>query len=89
MIDVLLINPAYFDPAQEKKRRKDYKKWIRGGNMYVLPFEPPLGLAHVYSHLVKKNLDARLLDMQGLRMDMAALERAVKHFAQESLESPP
>jgi anaerobic magnesium-protoporphyrin IX monomethyl ester cyclase len=72
---ILLINPAFFDNSEFRNRFEDYTKWIRGGNLYVAPFEPPLGLAYLTAAAREKGHEVTLLDMQGLMMDSAELER--------------
>jgi len=72
---ILLINPAFFDNSEFCNRFEDYTKWIRGGNLYVAPFEPPLGLAYLTAAARAKGHEVTLLDMQGLMMDSTELER--------------
>ena len=48
---VLLINPAFYDKSEFKNRYSDYIDWVKGGNLYVAPFEPPLGLAYLTAYL--------------------------------------
>ncbi|MEO0034203.1 MAG: hypothetical protein RLZZ501_226, partial [Pseudomonadota bacterium] len=63
---ILLINPAFFDGTEFRNRFADYVDWIRGGNLYVAPFEPPLGLAYLTAFLKQAGHEVVLLDMQGL-----------------------
>jgi anaerobic magnesium-protoporphyrin IX monomethyl ester cyclase len=70
---IFLINPAFFDGNEFRNRYEDYVDWIRGGNLYVAPFEPPLGLAYLTSYLKAHGHDVTLLDMQVLMMDSEAL----------------
>jgi radical SAM superfamily enzyme YgiQ (UPF0313 family) len=77
-MNVLLINPTFYDEDQFRNRFQDYVEWIRSGNLYVAPFEPPLGLAYLTAYLKQRGHDVTLLDMQGLMMDSAAL---VRHLA--------
>jgi len=72
---IFLINPAFFDNTEFSNRYEDYVDWIRGGNLYVAPFEPPLGLAYLTSYTKARGHDVTLLDMQVLMMDSAALGR--------------
>lgn len=52
---ILLINPAFYDGADFRNRFDDYIDWIKGGNLYVAPFEPPLGLAYLSAFLKERN----------------------------------
>ncbi|SEH33947.1 B12-binding domain-containing radical SAM protein [Magnetospirillum fulvum] len=70
---ILLINPAFFDGNAFRNRFTDYVDWIRGGNLYVAPFEPPLGLAYLTATVKSLGHQVILLDMQGLMMDSEAL----------------
>jgi anaerobic magnesium-protoporphyrin IX monomethyl ester cyclase len=70
---IFLINPAFFDGNEFRNRYEDYVDWIRGGNLYVAPFEPPLGLAYLTSYIKARGHDVTLLDMQVLLMDSEAL----------------
>lgn len=70
---ILLINPAFFDNNEFRNRYEDYVDWIKGGNLYVAPFEPPLGLAYLTSYLKQQGHEVILLDMQVLMMDSEAL----------------
>ncbi len=70
---VFLINPAFFDNNEFRNRYEDYTDWIRGGNLYVAPFEPPLGLAYLTAAAKQHDHQVTLLDMQGLMMDSEAL----------------
>ena len=70
---IFLINPAFFDGNEFRNRYEDYVDWIKGGNLYVAPFEPPLGLAYLVSSAEARGHDVTLLDMQVLLMDSAAL----------------
>lgn len=72
---VFLINPAFFDNSEFRNRYEDYTNWIRGGNLYVAPFEPPLGLAYLTATAKQQGHDVTLLDMQALMMDSTALEQ--------------
>lgn len=70
---IVLINPAFFDDNEFRNRYQDYVDWIKGGNLYVAPFEPPLGLAYVAAYAKRQGHDVSLLDMQVLMMDSSAL----------------
>jgi radical SAM superfamily enzyme YgiQ (UPF0313 family) len=72
---IFLINPAFFDGNEFRNRYEDYVEWIKGGNLYVAPFEPPLGLAYLVSYTKARGHDVTLLDMQVLLMDSEALAR--------------
>ena len=69
-MDILLINPAYVKPESFSERFGENRALIKKGNMYVFPFEPPIGLASIVSSLRQKGIDARLLDVQGKKMDL-------------------
>lgn len=66
---LLLINPAFFNKDEFEKRYTSFNDWIKGGNLYPLAFEPPLGIASIAAYLKSKGFDASLLDMQALLMD--------------------
>ncbi len=66
---LLLINPAFFNKDEFKRRYTSFNDWIKGGNLYPLAFEPPLGIASIVAYLKSKGFDASLLDMQALLMD--------------------
>ena len=53
---ILLINPAFYDGTDFKNRFDDYIDWIKGGNLYVAPFEPPLGLAYLSAFLKERGI---------------------------------
>jgi len=78
---ILLINPAFYDGNAFKNRFDDYLDWIKGGNLYVAPFEPPLGLAYLSAFLKGRGFEVRLLDMQGLLMDSEELVRNVEAYS--------
>ena len=82
-MDILLINPPYFSPDEMSIRRKKYDHWIKGGNMYIHPFEPPLGLGSLCAYLKKKKFDVELIDMVGLMME----EKELKIILQQ--KQPP
>lgn len=75
---VLLINPAFYDKSEFKNRYSDYIDWVKGGNLYVAPFEPPLGLAYLTAYLKKHGEDVELIDMQGLMMDSTELVKRIE-----------
>ncbi|MGE5786194.1 MAG: B12-binding domain-containing radical SAM protein [Myxococcales bacterium] len=77
---IVLINPAFYDGNEYKNRFDAYLDWIKGGNLYVAPFEPPLGLAYLSSALKAAGDDVTLLDMQGELMDSAELERRIREL---------
>jgi radical SAM superfamily enzyme YgiQ (UPF0313 family) len=75
---IVLINPAFFDGDAFRNRFADYVDWIRGGNLYVAPFEPPLGLAYLAAYVKRLGHEAALIDMQGLMMDSEELARRLE-----------
>ena len=77
---ILLINPAFYDGNEFKNRFDDYIDWIKGGNLYVAPFEPPLGLAYLSAFLKERGFEVKLLDMQGLLMDSEELAKNIKAY---------
>lgn len=50
IMKILLVNPAFYDGQQFKNRYSQYLDWVKGGNLYIAPFEPPLGLASLYAY---------------------------------------
>ncbi len=80
---ILLINPAFYDGNEFRNRFDDYIDWIKGGNLYVAPFEPPLGLAFLSAYLKEQGHEVNLLDMQGLLMDSEALVREIALYGPE------
>jgi len=83
MLKVLLINPAFYDKSEFKNRYDDYIDWVKGGNLYVAPFEPPLGLAYLTAYLKQKGESVELIDMQGSMMDSAELEKRLENTEAE------
>ena len=77
-MNILLVNPSFYDGEAFRNRFQDYVEWIRGGNLYVAPFEPPLGLAYLTSTIKARGHAVTLLDMQGLLMDSDALVERLK-----------
>lgn len=77
-MDILLINPAYINPSDFNERYSHYLDLIEKGNMYLLPFEPPLGLASLAAELRLKGFSASLLDIQGERLNDAQVRDYVK-----------
>ena len=75
---ILLINPAFYYESEFKNRYSDYLDWVKGGNLYVAPFEPPLGLAYLTSYLRERGEDVELIDMQGLMMDSQELIKRIE-----------
>ncbi|AGK98503.1 B12-binding domain-containing radical SAM protein [Clostridium pasteurianum] len=75
---VLLINPAFYDKSEFKNRYSDYLDWVKGGNLYIAPFEPPLGLAYLTAYLKKQGESVELIDMQGLMMDSVELVKRIE-----------
>lgn len=73
VMKILLVNPAFYDGQQFKNRYSQYLDWVKGGNLYVAPFEPPLGLASLYAYLKQQGYQVDLIDMQGLVMDSVEL----------------
>ncbi|HTP65088.1 MAG TPA: radical SAM protein [Geobacteraceae bacterium] len=80
---ILLINPAFYDGNEFRNRFDDYIDWIKGGNLYVAPFEPPLGLAYLSAYLKEQGHEVSLLDMQGLLMDSEALAKEIASYRPE------
>jgi len=80
-LKIALVNPAFYDGKEFRNRFDDYLDWIKGGNLYVAPFEPPLGLAYLSSALKEDGHEVRLIDMQGLLMDSEELERQLREFS--------
>lgn len=76
---VLLINPAFYDKSEFKNRYSDYLDWVKGGNLYVAPFEPPLGLAYLTAYLKQRGEEVELIDMQGLMMDSVELTKKIEN----------
>jgi len=79
----VLINPAFFDMSEFKNRYSDYLDWIKGGNLYIAPFEPPLGLSYLSAYLKKHGEDITTIDMQGLMMDTAELKKRLLELKPE------
>jgi radical SAM superfamily enzyme YgiQ (UPF0313 family) len=78
-LKILLINPAFYDKSEFKNRYDDYLDWVKGGNLYVAPFEPPLGLAYLTAYLKQKGEQVELIDMQGSMMDSVELENLLEN----------
>jgi radical SAM superfamily enzyme YgiQ (UPF0313 family) len=78
---IVLVHPAFFDNNEFRNRYKDYVDWIRGGNLYVAPFEPPLGLAYLAAYAKRLGHEVTLLDMQALMMDGESLLRCLAEEA--------
>ncbi|HXW68391.1 MAG TPA: radical SAM protein [Dissulfurispiraceae bacterium] len=74
---ILLVNPIFYDGQQFSNKYQQYIDWIKGGNLYVAPFEPPLGLASLSSYLTKEGHHVVLVDMQGLLMDSTELANTI------------
>jgi len=74
---IVLVNPSFYDEKEFRNRFDDYIDWIKGGNLYVAPFEPPLGLAFLSAALKRHGHDVRLIDMQGMLMDSQELARSL------------
>lgn len=77
MTDLLLINPYLFPPEKLRERYGKHLPWIRGGNMYVHPFEPPLGLASLIAYVKVRGASCRLVDMQGEGMGLQELKEVL------------
>jgi len=77
-LKILLINPAFYDTSEFKNRYDDYLDWVKGGNLYVAPFEPPLGLAYLSAYLKQRDESVELIDMQGSMMDSVELEKLLE-----------
>jgi radical SAM superfamily enzyme YgiQ (UPF0313 family) len=74
---ILLVNPVFYDGQKFSNKYQRYIDWIKGGNLYVAPFEPPLGLASLSSYLKKEGHHVDLVDMQGLFMDSTELANTI------------
>ncbi|QXE92668.1 B12-binding domain-containing radical SAM protein [Geomonas subterranea] len=73
-MNILLINPAYFGSGETARERfESRKELIAKGNMYVWPFEPPLGLASLVSFLRAKGVKVSLFDLQAEGAEGGAL----------------
>lgn len=77
---IVLINPAFYDGKEFRNRFDDYLNWIKGGNLYVAPFEPPIGLAFLSAYLKERGHEVHLIDMQGLLMDSHELSRQLREL---------
>lgn len=75
---VTLINPGYFSNDKAEKRKSAYSDVIKGGNMYFYPFEPPLGLASIYSYLSASQHEVNLIDIPGESISETDLESRIK-----------
>ena len=62
---ILLVNPTFYDGNEFKNRFDDYIDWIKGGNLYVAPFEPPIGLAFLRAYLKERGFDVKLARYAG------------------------
>lgn len=77
---ILLINPSFYDGKEFRNRYEDYIDWIKGGNLYVAPFEPPIGLAYLSAYLKERGSEVNILDMQGLLMDSPELVKSIAKY---------
>ncbi|MDY6853608.1 MAG: radical SAM protein [Thermodesulfobacteriota bacterium] len=75
MAELILINPSYFPPEKNRDRGQRFIEYIRGGNMYFHPFEPPLGLASLVSYLKPRGYECRLIDMPADELTDKRLQR--------------
>lgn len=80
---IALVNPAFYDGREFRNRFDDYIDWIKGGNLYVAPFEPPIGLASLSAYLKERGHEVRLIDMQGLLMDSRELASELARYNPE------
>lgn len=80
MTDILLVNPNFHSSGELKRRSANYEGWIRRGNMFIHPFEPPLGLAGLVSYMSEKGFSAKLFDTQAHEDPLAGLTEAVKRL---------
>ena len=78
-MDAVFINPAYFPKDVASQRYDRFAGFIRKGNMYFLPFEPPLGLASLVSYLRGKGLEVRLVDQPGEGLSTAEVAESALH----------
>lgn len=77
-MDLVLINPSYFSPEEYKARFDSFLDVIKKGNMYVYPFEPPLGLATLKA-VLDRDYRVELIDQQGLMLDDAKVIDRLKN----------
>lgn len=80
MADIVLINPAYMEKSKLEERYQKYLKWIQGGNMYIHPFEPPIGMAYLVSYCQSKGIDIRLIDVQGNRLEFDEIKTQLREL---------
>ena len=66
---ILLINPAFYDGDDFRNRFEDYIDWIKGGNLYVAPFEPPIGLAFLSAYMKERKHDSSVSVFQHILLD--------------------
>lgn len=78
-MDIVLINPSYMDSHDISKRHDTYRSLIEAGNMYVFPFEPPLGLASLLSVLHLNGISAKLLDLQAEEFTISEIVSFLKN----------
>jgi len=76
-MDLVLINPALFKPEEYKERFDRFLSWVKRGNMYVYPYEPPLGLASIAAVLKEKGYKVELIDQQGLHIGQEELVKMI------------
>ncbi len=75
---LVLINPSLFSPKEYKARFDKFLDWVKKGNMYVYPFEPPLGLASIKAALENGGFKAAIIDQQGYTMERSELMERLK-----------
>lgn len=80
MADIVLINPAYMEKSKLEERYQKYLKWIQGGNMYIHPFEPPIGLAYLVSYCRSRGIDVKIIDVQGNRLELDDVKTQLQKY---------
>ncbi len=77
---LVLINPSLFSPEEYKARFDKFLDWVKKGNMYVYPFEPPLGLASLKAALETGGFKVELIDQQGHTMERSILLEKLRMY---------
>lgn len=62
---IVFINPPLLSPEEIEERERKYLDWIRKGNMYIKPFEPPFGIAALATWLSRYGYDVKVIDGTG------------------------
>jgi len=79
-MDLVLINPSLFSPEEYKARFDKFLDWVKKGNMYVYPFEPPLGLASIKAALETGEFEVEIIDQQGHTMERGELVERLRAY---------